>query len=218
MAIFLHQFDPSATNLSNHVVEEPHLISNATANIAVAGAGLFYTKSMLVRSITNNTVLQLNTDYQFQGFDAEITALTGYETAAAVSLINQELSGEISFTYQAVGGKEGETSSFATELRNKINQLLTAGSSWADILARLQDLPVPQHSHHVLTDLTGLNAVRTALNSIVQALTDARIPVLSKTALDGRIDRLLAIIATQRHDITLLSAKLAALQNQVNLL
>jgi hypothetical protein len=206
MAILLHEYDPSAISPLNLVANEPHNLLNATLLIIVADAGLFYTKSMIVQKVSTGAILTLGVDYDFQGIDADITALTGFECACAVSFKDSTLSGQVTLTYQAVGGQEGEISSFIKELRDAIAALDLSAATWNEVKNKPAHYPPASHTHNVLTDLTGLNAIRNVLQRIFVNLTDSRIPVLSGINLNARIDRLLALLARLRADLNTIAA------------
>jgi len=209
MAIFIHRFDPTAASANNLVVEEAHNLVNATALVLVANDGLFYTKSLVVKKVLTNTILAAGVDYNFQGFDAEITALTGYECACAIAFNDPTISGAITLSYQAVGGKEGEISSFIAELRDRIAALNLTNATWSQVKNKPATYPPEPHTHNTLTDLTGLEAVRAVLSKIQIALTDARIPTLSGGSLSNKVDRLLAILTVQRKDINSIASTVA---------
>ena len=202
MSVFLHEFDPTSHASSNLVVEEAHQIGNGTAKVVVAAKGLFYTRSMRVKKVSTNEILDLDVDYSFQGFDAEITALTGFETACGIAFNSPTISGQITLTYQAVGGREGEISSFIVELRDKI-ALLGVGqqATWDMVENKPQYYPPEDHTHNVLTDLTGLSAIQLAMEKIQYSLANGRIPQLAASQLNFRLDRILALVANQRRDL-----------------
>jgi hypothetical protein len=206
MKLLIHEFDPSGSNPNNLVVEENHNITNTTGILTVAQAGLFYTKSLVVRKVLTNQILILGTDYRLQGFDPDVTAITGFECASAITFVDITLRGNVTLTYQAVGGKEGEITGLLFDLRKRIALLASGNVTWADVLDKPATYPPESHVHNVLTSLTGLNAVTAALEKIVSALTNTRIPTLSGTKLNNRIDRLLAILTKQRTDITNVSS------------
>ena len=201
MAILLHKFDPSATAVSNLIANEIHTLSNATALIIVAQAGLFYSKSLIVQKIATGAIMHVGVDYEFQGMDVEVTAITGYQCVLAITFLDPAISGQVALTYQAVGGKEGETSSFINELKEAIQQRNTAQAEWEQVQNKPQTYPALPHTHNVITDLTGLAAMREVLANIQNALVSSRIPTLSGQVLSDRLDRLLAIIAGIRKDL-----------------
>lgn len=197
----IHTYDPTGNAVTNLVVEEEHDLTNATAMILVAEGGLFYTNSMIVRVIATNAILTLGTDYGFEGFDAEITALSGMECACAVYFKDETLSGLVTLTYQAVGGMEGEAGAFIAQLRDKISLINIRAITWADIIDKPATYPPAPHPHNLLTDMSGLNTLSTIMRSIYTALVDSRLPELSGLNLSDRLDKMLALLTNQRNDL-----------------
>lgn len=207
MPQYLRNFDPTSVSTANLVSAEIHTLSVATGLVVVTYGGLYYTKSLVVTQVLTTTVLNPGTDYIFIGFDTNVSAQTGFEVAAAIKIINTAISGNIAVTYQAVGGPEGEVSSFVMQLSDQINGLSQVTADWSDVANRPATYPPVPHTHDFVTDLTGLAALRNVLSKIYVALTDARVPTLSSNALIQKTDRLLALIATQRMDLNNLSAR-----------
>lgn len=208
MTELIHELDYSSTNPNNLVVEESHTLENATALIIVADTGLFYTKSLVIRKVATNTILTLNVDYTFEGFDAFITARTGYECACAIAFIDPTISGQVTLTYQAVGGIEGELSSLIRELRDKIAELAST-ATWAAVINKPETYPPAPHTHNILTDLTGLAALRDALFELKSAISDSRVATLSNRALSDKLTRMLGLLTIQRQDINNISSNIA---------
>lgn len=205
---FLHEFDPSAINPDNLISGEVHSLADSTAQIIMPVNGLFYTKSLVVIRVSNQYHMRLGIDYAFQGFDSEITALTGYETCAAIAFLNPALTGNIEISYQCVGGKEGLLNAWVNDLRKRIALLNSQSVTWNQIINPPTEYPPAEHTHDLLTDLTNFAALRAALERIIVALADARVPVISGIALSDRIERLLGLLTIQRRDINNLSSRI----------
>lgn len=204
--IFLHQFDPTTSSPLNLVPNEVHAISNATAFTIVANAGLFYTNSFIAVNPSTSAAYIKGTDYKFLGFDSEITALTGFECASAITFTNNTVTGNVSLTYQAVGGREGENSALVISLRNAIAALSTETATWAEVLNKPSLFPPEDHTHNIITDLTGLNALTNQLTIMTNAFANSRVPTLSASVLSERIYRLLNLVTIQKQEINNLSS------------
>lgn len=201
MTMHIHTYDPTGHAVTNLVVEEEHDLTNATAMIVVAEGGLFYTDSIIIRVVDTNAILTLGADYGFEGFDAEITALTGIECACAVYFKDETLNGLVALTYQAVGGMEGEAGAFIAQLRDKISLINIRAIIWADIINKPETYPPEPHPHNILTDMSGLNTLSTIMRSIYTALIDSRLPEVSGFNLSDRLDKMLALLTNQRNDL-----------------
>ena len=203
-----YEFDRTASSPNNLVVNEVHVISNATALTIVAENGLFYTSTLIVANVSNpNVPYVAGIDYSFQGFDPFITADTGYECASAISFNNTSISGSITMQYQAVGGIEGSNSGLVIQLQNAIAAIGSQTHTWAQVQNKPIAYPPLPHQHNLLTDLTGLNALTNVLCRIEYNLSSARLPSLSSNNLEAQINRLLALLTIQRQDINSIATK-----------
>ena len=206
--ILLHKFDRTTIAHSNLVVNEPHKLSYATARVILAKSGLFYTKSLIVTLVSNGVPLTLDIDYKLEGFDVEVTAVTGFECTCAIVFINPTINGIVNLTYQAVGGKEGEMSSLLEQLRINIGLLNLQPATWGNVINKPAGFPPLPHVHNVLTDLSGLQPLKEVMERIYKALESRRPLVLSGTALSQRIDRMYAVLGDLRKDINLLGTRI----------
>jgi len=204
MNLITFQFDPSASNSNNLVTNESHALTDSTAGILLANAGLFYVKTLIVSVPSTNRILVRDTDYTITGFDSEATALTGYECASAISLSPSIISGTISLQYQAVGGMQGQNSALVKQLRDTVNLLAEQNPTWAEVINKPNFYPALPHVHNPVTDLVGLNALNNVLTKIFESLHNNRIPALGGESLNNKIDRVLTVIASMRHDINIL--------------
>ena len=203
-----YEFDRTASSPNNLVINEVHVISNATALTIVAENGLFYTSTLIVANVSNpNVPYVAGIDYSFQGFDPFITADTGYECASAISFNNTSISGSITMQYQAVGGIEGSNSGLVIQLQNAIAAIGSQTHTWAQVQNKPIAYPPLPHQHNLLTDLTGLNALTNVLCRIEYNLSSARLPSLSSNNLEAQINRLLALLTIQRQDINSIATK-----------
>lgn len=203
-----YTYDRTGHSRSNLIIAETHDLSNATSRLVVANQGLYYTTSLVVTRVSDNSVLVLNTDYTYQGFDEVITAMTGSECCAAIALINDSITGSINLQYQCVGGIQGGVNGLVNDLRNQVAYYNSLGVSWSAVQNKPSTYPPAAHQHNILTDLTSLEALRNALEDITSALTNSRPLTLAGVALQSRIDGIAALIANQRNDFNKLSANL----------
>ncbi len=198
--IYIYQFDKNGTNPDNLIINESHLVTEASGLTIVPENGLFYTKSLIISNMM--TMLPLVTSaYKFDAFDSDITAETGLEVAGAIILTDPNLSGaELLIQYQCVGGREGNNSTLLVELRDKIAAIIAKPVTWENVINKPATLPPEPHTHEILTDLTGLEAVTDVLNRMLLAIINSRGPIGSARDLNDRIDRLLALITKLRND------------------
>ena len=198
---YLYEFDNTANSPLNHIAGEVQTLINAVARIFVPTAGLYYTESLVVTKVSNSATLLLGTDYEFDSIDSAITALTGFETAAAIVFINPALIGDVSLDYQAVGGPQGSNSTLVLDLRDRIDELKAGPLAWVDVVDKPSTYPPEPHLHDAPSDITGLDGLRDAMLQINTAIRDNRVVPKGGKVLTERLNRVLSIIAEQRIDI-----------------
>ena len=198
-----YQFDPTGLSPDNHVANELHQLTNSTARAFTVEGGTFYTTHTVVRMAATGTILT-TVQYQFIGFDPEMTALTGLSVAAGIAITDEVISGDVIVTTQLVGGTEGINSSLVLELNAKLDSIGNTSVPWGKLLDVPEFFPpIPNHPHSI-TDLTELDRIRNALEAMTDSLTSNRVIPDSLGTLNNKIDRTLALIAIQRNDINLL--------------
>ena len=207
-----YSFDPSACNPLNLVPDEPQVLNVSSGLFIILNNGLFYTKSVVIQRVSTGALLVPGIDYLFQGFDADITASTGFECAGVIKFANPSYSGAFRVTYQAVGGSEGNLTSLVNDLKAAIDGMSTRTVSWNDILNKPQTFPFTEHTHALNTDITGLNPIQAALNRIIIALSNNRVPVVSGAGLTSRIDKLSHLLATLRSDFNRFTSIVSQIQ------
>lgn len=203
MAIYIHQFDPTAQSPQNLVPNEEHNLSGATALTIVAKTGLFYTDSLVVQNASTNVFYYKGIDFTFEGFDPIISAL-GHECAAGITFKTLS-TGSVYITYQAVGGLQGERSALVSQLRDTVASLQVQNVTWSQVLNKPEFYPPEPTNINILTQLTGLNALTNVLNKIYNSLTNNRVLTNSAADLSSRIDRLVNLIGIQNNTINKLS-------------
>lgn len=204
MPTFRFEFDPSGQDPNNLVPGEIHTIAANTARIVVPIEGSFYTSSVNVELVSNPGVpLILGTDYTFEGFDPIITTLTGgNEVAGIISFqVNTGLSGDISLTYQAVGGAEGNGNRAAERIATILEDYVQNGVPFEQINLNGNPLPVPEHTHNIVTDLTELNPINNAVLSIAQSLLNRQPFPGSVQEITDLIQGTMAIVGQQRNEL-----------------
>lgn len=193
MITYLYQYDETAKAFSNLIPNEAHTLDTINGNALIADQGLFYTQSFIVQVQATNARLVLGTDYNFIGFDDEVTKLSGHEVAAGIYVTNTTISGIITLTYQCVGGPQGDNQNIVTQLRDTIGALASTTLGWNSVKNKPSAFPPTPHIHNILTDLDGLGTLSSIFLDIYQALTNLRVPILSAQALTTRIDNLVSV-------------------------
>lgn len=201
----LFKFDASGNNVDNHVPNETHAVSAATARVIVARAGTFYTESVVVRLASTGAILVLGVDYRFTGFDPEMTAYTGLEVSAGIEFINESIFGDVVVTYQAVGGHEGTNSYILLELTDRLEAMSGTTIPFSAIIDPPTGYPPAPHEHSVLTDLTELDSLRNLIEKLTIAFSSSKVLPGSRQEIMDRIDRIVALVGKQRQDINTLS-------------
>lgn len=202
----VYEFDPSKSNPSNLIINEIHNLDQSTARIIVPRYGLYYVSTLIVKLVSTNQTLTAGTSYQYNTLDTDITSLTGYSCAAGIDFIDLNLAGEVSISYQVVGGNEGTNSAIIFDLQEQIAGLTAANISWENVQNKPVYYPPEPHGHSLVTDLSDLDRIRNSMEGLTDALVNNRGHIGSQRKLHDTIERLKALISIQRNDITTLLA------------
>lgn len=204
----LHAYDPKGDSPDNLVINEIHNTTNATARCFVADSGLFYTDTVVLRKQTDTAPLVVGVDYEFYGFDPESTFLTGLESACAIILKDDTITGNLVWRYQAVGGPTAEKTALVEDLRRRLLNLENGTVTWNDIKDKPLLYPAAPHLHDLLTDISNGSALASYGRQILDALVSSRVPVLAGVNLNAKIDRVFAVMGYLRKEFNAMALML----------
>ena len=211
-----YQFDRTGSSPDNYIVDELHNLPVDGARVIVMSQGVFYTHDFAFRPKDSATYLNLGTDYRYVSVDAEITAMTGMETATAIEVLNDAIFGELLLTYRAVGGVEGRSNSLVQDLITAIDLAKDSKVDYRTLSGVPSQFPPAPHSHEV-SDLTGLEAVTQALNKLTTAVTDARPLKHSALELHAQDDRNVKLIGELQEDVSAIAGTGASAEQVMEL-
>lgn len=152
--IFKYPFDPLGTSPTNRVLEEAHTIGALRARMFAADYGPFFGSSVIVKDAVSGRVLLPVQDYVLVHYYREAGMATGQAVYAAVRIINPDVSTQILFTAQMVGG-EFSYSTFA--IKQAIQDLMNDDRPvhWGDLIGVPSQFVPAMHLHSAY-DLYGM--------------------------------------------------------------
>ena len=199
----IYQFDETAQSPANLVVDEAKVIAAATGRTVVTDHGCFYAESLVVLDGGGGT-LTAGVHFNVTSYDPVLTARSGFAVAAGITFpsnIPSPIVGNITISYQAVGGYEGKNSILLQNLLSAINAINSGSILWEDLANKPQYFPPQPHTHPITTGLSELELLRNRMDEIYDAIVAKRPLTKSTQYLSERMERILAIIAQQRIDI-----------------
>jgi len=205
-----YRYDPTGEAASNLIIDEVHEISATGARVVLAREGVFYTRDFSLRPLQGGAILVAGVDYHFIAMDAEITSMTGLESASGIELDNAAIVGQYALTYRCVGGVEGRSQQLAYQLKEAIEAADELTIDWNKLINVPAQFPPIQHQHQI-TDLTALELVSQAINGLERALLDARPLLHSANELRWQDERILSLIGRMSDRINQLYATIANL-------
>ncbi len=196
----VYQFDPTAVNHANLVVDEVHNVILNESKIIVLANGCFYIDGCIVKNGLTNAVLTAGTDYKFRGFDPELTAETGFEVASGIYF--PAYVGSVKVTAQMVGGYQSLNSLIAKQLAEAITDLNTNLTTDWNAIANKPDTYAPApHIQSAITDLNDLYRLRDKMDELKESIIGKRSVVNSNQQLAEKINRLLYIIGSFKNQV-----------------
>jgi len=159
--------DITGTNLNNRIVDEPHSLSNRPTRSIAPSYGPFYAESLIVKD--GATILLRGVDYQIVELHQEATAKYGKEISSVILIINQNVSSNVTITYQALGGQYTYAD---TAIANMYQSVINDNRpiNWSSILDKPTEFN-PSIHRHLLEDIYGFEPVVDYLERIKRAIT-----------------------------------------------
>ena len=199
MSIPNYEFDRSGQAGSNLIAGELHDLTNNVLNVVLLAEGSYYADSLVINSVVLGRALVRGEDYKVMATDLEISAYTGKEVAVGINILDKNLSGDITITYQAVGGYEGKSPSVVRKLIEAIDNAESANVDWANVNAP-DTFPPEEHNHGIET-LTELEILSNAFRDLTNAIKETYSLDLSGVALRSKTDRIQALLSEMRNDL-----------------
>lgn len=162
------ELDKTGTNPDNLVLGEPHTLSNRPTRAIAPKAGVFFAKSLVLRSgskIWNNR----GQDYQIVELHQEATLLFGQELTSVVLVLNPEIPSDVVIDYQALGGHYANHDAAIANMYQTVIQD-NRQIDWNNIFNKPSEFNTGIH-RHLLEDVFGFEPVVDYLERIKRALT-----------------------------------------------
>ena len=182
-----YPYDASGNNLNNRVENEGVTVEGDSDRVIVLRAGTFYNKRFAIKGVEYQEDLVYGEDYIFNYLHEEATVRSGIPAYGVILIQNKKITGKLLISYQAVGGKYANIHD-AIERALVDIQEQEIPVEWDDILGVPIVFPPSPHTH-VMDDLTGVDGIVDALNSIAAAIGDEYPPTIEKlwTAIERRV-------------------------------
>lgn len=200
-------FDETGKSVKNLITGEPHSL-NAIEHLPFPlNEGLFYVDSVIVTETSTGQKLKKGQDYTFRGADSFIAAKTGQEVAAAINVEDKRWTGDLTITYQCVGGAEGRPYGIVRDLLDAINDVSSnVKVNWPEDINNLPSYFTPSPHGHPLESMEQLDKLVHAHEQVFSALIN-RIPMQgSGQYLQEQIDRLTKVVGSCRQSINQITA------------
>lgn len=159
--------DITGTNLSNKIVDEPHSLSNKPIRSISPNYGPFFAESLIVKD--GGVILNRGSDYQIVELHQEATLKYGKEISSVILIINQNVSSNVTITYQALGGHYTYSdAAIASMYQAVIND--NRPVNWTNIFNKPTEFNPTIH-RHLLEDIYGFEPIVDYLERIKRAIT-----------------------------------------------
>lgn len=174
-SIYPYPLDLTGVAGSNRVVNEVHVINNATERAFVLQGGTFFTQGLQVKNSNGGALLQPHTQFVAAHLNREASGLTGLETCGVIFITDPAITG-VTVTYQAVGERFCDLTPLALTL---LSNMASGGIpvSWAQVVGEPEKYPPAPHRHRADT-IYGLGEVVNVLEGIRQAVLIGHGPVI----------------------------------------
>lgn len=161
------ELDISGTNTNNRIVDEPHSLSNRPVRSIAPSYGPFFAESLIVKNGSN--ILKRGTDYQIVELHQEATLKYGKEIASVILIINQQVSNNVTITYNALGGHYSYSD---TAIANLYQSVISDNRpvDWTNVFNKPTEFNPTIH-RHLLDDIYGFEPIVDYLERIKRAIT-----------------------------------------------
>lgn len=186
-ALIEHEFDPTGINSLNLINDEQHNNIDPFSRILAPEHGRFFTESLIVKNVVNNTQLVKDEDYICIEFEQRLSLRTGKEVCRGILIVNDTLLPPFTLTYQSVGGEQGyANSNLLAVLEDK--KLMPLPIEWRDVTDKPAFFNPDEHLHDI-REIYGFEYIVAALSRIANAINIGCFP--SYSSLLSYIDAIL---------------------------
>lgn len=177
--VFRYPYDPTGRSPGNLVANEGHTLDPRPVRAFAPVYGPFFTESVVLYDALSEQILQRNVHYQFGELYQDLSVKLGKEICGVVVIPEATVNNQVVINYQTVGGN------YQRDLSNMINSYLDAlnnahGVDWNDLINKPLLYPPVLHAHALL-DIYGFEAVVSALERVVHAITLSNVPAFEYT-------------------------------------
>lgn len=153
----------------NQVLNEVHAFSVAEDRIFVLQAGPFYSEGLEIRALPSNALLQPGTQYKLLWLNKDAVMASGKEVCAVVYVTDPTI-GEVTVSYQAVGGDYTTTIDAIQQVLDALSLPDANEVTWGQIVGTPAQFDPVDHLHHS-RDIFGMEELTAQLEALRAAIT-----------------------------------------------
>lgn len=166
--IVKYPLDLTGENPGNKVVGEPKVLRTTRTRVICTNYGAFYSKSLVLRDVTNNRQLVPGVDF-YTGWLYQIpTKQTGEEVCALIVVTNPDVSTNVTVDYQVLGGEYSYSYDAIVQMIEALD-LDNRPVEWGNIINKPDAFAAAPHLHDV-GDVYGFEYVVQAIHNLTQAI------------------------------------------------
>lgn len=170
MAIDIKKYplDLTAEAKSNYIDRERKEITDELDYLITVHLGIFYAKKLVIQSVNENRILELNTDYVLNYLSQEVSIRSGNAAYSLIVITNHSIKGPLLISYQCVGGEYTKLDSAMIAAIDQINSI-ESKVKWDSIVNKPLTYP-PSGHEHIADDIVGTDDIVNSLDSLALAL------------------------------------------------
>ena len=160
--------DLTGTNINNKVLNEPHALANRVYRSIAPTYGSYYTESLVVEDSATMQILTRDVHYKCLDVVGIPTAQSGKEICTIIIVVDEDISSNVTITYQALGGQYEKTHE---AIKLLVDNLLTDSRPvyWPSIANRPNTF-TPSHHLHRAGDVLGFEYMVVELERLKNAI------------------------------------------------
>ena len=171
---YRYALDPTGSNRDNYVSAEKHTLELKDFRAISPDHGPFYSKSLIVVDANTNKVLVKDVDYFCTELLQEVSLKYGLEILSLIIITNTAVSGNVTISYQALGGQYQNAAKAVANLYNTvINDNRTV--AWENVVNKPNYYPPNQH-FNLLADIVGFEPLITSIERLRNAIILSDVP------------------------------------------
>lgn len=201
---YRYQYDDSGISSANLIANEAKTVLATDPTVFVLNEGLFYEAGLVI--IKGGTPLVKDVDYELVAMDAFYTSETGKGVYAGIKHLTSNMVGDLSITYQCLGGPQGNATILVSQLKEAIdNAIANPSIDFGDIIG-VPSTMVPGKHKHYPSDLEDLDLLAQKFDDFVDAIVSVRFYKDSNHSLHNEILRLVSLVGSLRNSINSIAA------------